>query len=485
VGLALRCFAINGNSFWYDEAYTAMLTRSSLGALASGAAGDGGNPPLYWLIMRVWFTIFGDSEAALRSFSVICGVATIPLLGLLGHRLFGATAGLLAAGLWAISPLSVELSNEARCYALLHLLIVLNTLCLMRWAEERRWRSFAAYSLTTFLCCYCHYYALLLPPAYLMMLASSPRHRRLILPWAGAMAIAAILWLPWLGPFLRQLHQPGNLVRYGDRWPLQFIVTPLAFSLGRTFAWRDSPSWLLAGGMLISLAAFVAPALYGLWRARDRRWVVTLLLAWLALPYFLPLIAALAGKPLFHHRAASVSLPAFLMLLGYGVWQCEARVRAVLCMVILSATGVSLWRYATVPLKDDWRDAVPVILSASDGTGPVLFDTSIEIVSFEYYARSPARIPALMFGLPQGLSRDGRLLGDKWQAGQRVDPVARDYTSQILSAPCVYLVQCVPASPGSEYAKMFAEHGYQLARSWRFTRIDIYLFTLPGGLKRA
>ncbi len=61
-GVALRCFAINKNGFWYDEAYTAMLTRFPLRALATAAAGDDGNPPLYWLIMRIWSSLFGGSE---------------------------------------------------------------------------------------------------------------------------------------------------------------------------------------------------------------------------------------------------------------------------------------------------------------------------------------------------------------------------------------------------------------------------------------
>ncbi len=415
---------------------------------------------------------------------MICGVLTIPLIGLLGRRLFGASAGLLAAVLWAISPLSIELSDEARCYALLHLLIVINALFLMRWVDERRWGDFIGYSLTTFLCCYCHYYAFLIFPAHLLMLASTPRHRRLIVPWLGAMAIAGVLWLPWLRPFLRQLHQPGNLARYGDRWPLQFVVTPLAFSLGRTFAWRDSHSWMLAGGMLISLVAFVAPALYGLWRVRDRRLTASLSFGWLAIPYVLPLMAALAGKPLFHHRAASVCLPVFLMLLGYGISRSEARIRMILCVIILSATGVSLWRYATVPLKDDWRDAAPVILSGSDGQVPVLFDTSIEIISFGYYAHSSPQMPQLMFGIPEGLARGGRLMADKWENGTRMDPVARDYTTQILSSPRVYLVQCVPVTPGSEYVKLFEKHRYQVSHKWQFNRIDIYLFTSPNGAKQ-
>ena len=290
---------------------------------------------------------------------------------------------------------------------------------------------------------------LLVPPAHLIMLMSSRAQRRLVLPWIGAMVIAGMLWLAWVGPiFFRQLHVPGNLSRYGDRWTLQFIVTPLAFSLGRTFAWRDSPSWLLGGAMLISALAFIAPARLLLVSPSPRTIAAALLAAWLALPFVLPLAAALAGKPLFHHRAASVALPAFLLLLAHGLILSEARIRAVLCIVILSTTGISVWRYATVPLKDDWRDATPVILHARDAGGPILFDTGIEIVSIDYYIRSPQVMPALTFGLNDGLTRDGVLHAEKYDNGNRID-----WSSLRLHEPDSFFVKHPARAMCAKYAR--------------------------------
>ena len=43
--------------------------------------------------MKAWSDVFGHSEIALRSLSMICGVLTVPLLALLGRRLLGPDVG--------------------------------------------------------------------------------------------------------------------------------------------------------------------------------------------------------------------------------------------------------------------------------------------------------------------------------------------------------------------------------------------------------
>lgn len=480
-GIALRVYAIERNGFWYDEAYTASISQNSYHDLVSGVAKDAGNPPLYWLAIRYWSSLFGQSENGLRSFSVVCGVATIPVLAMLGNELVGPLVGIMAAALFAISPLSIELSDEARCYALLHLLATLNLLFFFRWIDaERKW-DLVGCGLTTFLACYCHYYAFALPAAQIIALSISRKHRRLLAPWLVAMAVAGLMWLPWLAPFLSQLRQPGNLSRMGDRWPMQFIVTPLAFALGRTFAWRDSPHWMLGIGMLLALTAFQGPALYGLWRLRERQFKFNVLAFSLAIPYLVPLAAALAGKPLFQHRAASVMLPVFLVLLAFGLYQCNKPMRVALCGVILTTTGLSLFRYGEFPLKDDWRSAVPVILAANHGEEPLLFDTPIEILSFKYYVRPPAQMPATIIGLTRGPTSSGRLPGELNANGQRIDMTARDYTDQIMSARRVSLVLCVPTGDAGDYVKLFAVHHFNLVQHWAFHRIDVYEFAREAG----
>ena len=120
IGLALRLIMLGEQSLWYDEGVTWLLSQmKNLADLIDWTAADI-QPPLYYLL--IWHTdiILGQSEWALRLPSVLFNTLTIPLIYVLARRLFPASSSaLLAAALFAISPLMVYYSQEARMYTLL------------------------------------------------------------------------------------------------------------------------------------------------------------------------------------------------------------------------------------------------------------------------------------------------------------------------------------------------------------------------------
>ena len=78
---------------------------------------DATRAPLHPLILEFWLKLFGTSEFAARSFSVLCGVATIILIYQIGSTAFDKRTGLWAAWLAAFSPVLIVYSREARMYA--------------------------------------------------------------------------------------------------------------------------------------------------------------------------------------------------------------------------------------------------------------------------------------------------------------------------------------------------------------------------------
>ncbi len=479
LALFLRVFAVDYHSFWYDEAVTAILTQVSLTDLVQGREKDNGNPPLYWVAARGWSILFGRSEIGLRSLSVVCGVLTIPILALLGRRLLDRTTGLFAAGLLAISPFHIELSNEARTYALLGFLIVLNSYFFVRWIDQMRITDLAVYALTTFLSCYSHYYALILPLGNLACLLTFSRTRGLLFPWLGAMAVAGLLWICWLPAFIEQLRTPGNLSREADRWQYQFLSTPVVFSLGRTFAWRDSTWWMLGLAALGTLVAFAGPTLLALFQLRRQRLTAIFLGGWCLLPIFCPLIVAVFFSPIYHVRAASVGFLAYILLLAFGLTQIRLPLRIGMIGLIIVLTGISLFRYATQPLKDDWRSATPYILNTVGNGEPIIFDKDIEVVSFKYYVPSLRSLPEKMIAVVS--AEQGHILGVQYQNGTRIDRAVRAYGEEIFSLPSGCLVLCVPSQPPNYYEDLLMKHGYTIARRNHFHRIDILHFVRNSG----
>lgn len=474
VAFALRLIAIDFHSFWFDEAYTAQITGFSFVDLAQARALDPGNPPLYYLMAKAWSTLFGRSEIGFRSFCVLCSGLTIPIIALLGRLLLSPKAGLWAAGLLAISPLAVELSDEARVYAPLGLLIALNMWFFIRWLDQRGLADLVLYSLTTFLSCYSHYYALLLPLSQFTCLLFFAPSKRLIATWIGAMSMAALLWAIWLPAFWEAIHRPGNMSRMSAHWPFQFLATPVAFSLGRTFAWRDSRTWVLGLAAIGTIIGFGVPAVWGLWQLGRRRMAGPLLAGWLLLPILLPLLVAILKTPIYHVRAGSVGLSAFLLLTAYGLTLIRPPWRIGLLGLIIAFSGISLYRYSTEPLKDEWRSATKLVLSNAEPGQPILFDNDSEVISFEYYVPRFGRMPPEMLAILS--TEQEQVLAVKYQNGSRIDKEAQDYLNDIFSMPECWLILCVPSKSPVFYEALFAKKGYVIEECHHFQRIDVYRF---------
>ncbi|HEX2907483.1 MAG TPA: glycosyltransferase family 39 protein, partial [Phototrophicaceae bacterium] len=138
MALVLRLINLGGRALWYDEAFAVLFSEKGLNAMLYGTLTPvvGGaadiHPLLYYSTLNVWMAIFGQSAVAVRLWSVVLGVATIGSLYLLGRDLFGPRIGLAAAFITAIMPFQVQYSQETRMYALLGLLLVAATWCVVR-----------------------------------------------------------------------------------------------------------------------------------------------------------------------------------------------------------------------------------------------------------------------------------------------------------------------------------------------------------------
>lgn len=143
----------------YDEAASWNIAklpwRSFLQALWDFEANMG----LYYLLLRPWLHL-GNSEVVVRGLSALFGVATIPVLYLLGSRLFNQRVGLMAAALLAVHAFHIRWSQEARSYSLLVLLLTCSILLLVSALQAERARGrWAGYIVLSALACYCHLFA--------------------------------------------------------------------------------------------------------------------------------------------------------------------------------------------------------------------------------------------------------------------------------------------------------------------------------------
>ena len=78
LGAVARFSFIAKSSIWHDEGFSiALATRTPL-EIWAGSARDV-HPPLYYLLLHFWMSLFGTSQLAVRSLSAVAGIAVIPL----------------------------------------------------------------------------------------------------------------------------------------------------------------------------------------------------------------------------------------------------------------------------------------------------------------------------------------------------------------------------------------------------------------------
>lgn len=144
-------------AYWFDEANTLMYVEQPMSRMLTFVANDF-SPPGYYFLLKGWVGLFGSSELATGSLSlVLTGLAAL-LLFLLACRFYDRWVAAAATALFIVSNTFLYFATETRMYALLMVLGLGSTLLLHRLSSARRgWLSYLAYGAVVTLGVWTHY----------------------------------------------------------------------------------------------------------------------------------------------------------------------------------------------------------------------------------------------------------------------------------------------------------------------------------------
>ncbi len=465
----LRGYLIGAQSLWADEMSSLVTAVKPVPQLLYDISNEI-HPPLYHLTLKVWIALFGTSEAGIRSLSAVFGLALVLLTYLLGVRLLGRKAGLLAALLSAVAPFQVYYSQETRMYMPLAALSALSVYATIRFIEcdgalnktsevsetsevcPRRglWWWAAVYVIANGVSLWVHYsYPIVLVMENVVFglwwLLTRERGRWWLrgFRWAGLQVLALAIYLPWLSVGLRQVSTwPSISESYG----LPFILRE-AF---RLFALGESVDPKTVGPVVV---AFAVVFLIGLWpalrrdRAQDRALSVTgyvLLVCYALFPVFMMYGLSLY-RPAYRPKFFLVGSAGFSLVLARGIlgpwaprgrWQRIAGGAWAVAAVtfVLAASAMSLRNYYFVPrfARDDYRGIARYIEAVSKPGDAVLLNAPGQKDVFEYYYRGdlpiyplprqrPVNAPKTVQEL-EGISHDYHRLFSVFWATEESDP---------------------------------------------------------------
>ena len=407
----LRIYRIGEQELWLDEAFSFHIATMPnwLESLLSDT-----NPPLYYLLLRAWMKIAGQSEAGLRLLSAGFGTLFIIAAIWAGREFFSPSVGLWSGAFGALAPLHIYYSQEARAYTLLSFCLLLTYIMVWRALKKNTLTSWILVSACALLSLYTHYFAVLglLPAAFLFVIWPEKQQvKQIWLRIGGAVFVTALLFLPWvLLSFVFTAHSSGGTdwIKYAWERVPPLLVIPRSlelFGLGsqaglvpihmKQFDYLLFPPWLRYLGVAIIL-------LLGIWIALPWGKKQLRVLApanrtsevWLWTLLFFPLVVLWLVsfyKPLYVvGRYDTVAFPAFVILVGLALAKVQCLERPILttfvALIFFIPLGLKLFVYYQIPSPATAEPTAQAIHSVVKDGDVVVF-TGMRGLPVLYYLR--------------------------------------------------------------------------------------------------
>ena len=290
LGVFFRFVNIDKKYYWYDEAFTSLrisgytqtevLHEISSGQLVGAkdlmkyqrpnATKNFGDtvkslaieepqlPPLYFLGVKCWAKLLGDSPAATRSFSVWMSLLAFPGLYWLCRELFAPPeVAWIAVGLLAVSPLHVLYAQEARPYSFWPTLIVLSCASLLRAMRLQTKLSWIIYAVANILGFYTHLFSLLVAFGHGIYLVGTQGFtlNKKVVSYLIASAVSLLAFLPWVVILLVNKRAAGGATSWAELESNRLsLVKNWLRNIGRLF-WDFGLTTNARGIYLIAVAA--------------------------------------------------------------------------------------------------------------------------------------------------------------------------------------------------------------------------------------
>lgn len=400
LGAGLRIYDLGRESLWFDEAGSIDLAMRYPFILFTKFQ----NSPLYFLLLKYWMNIFGVSECALRSLSVIFGIGAIFLIYKLASLLFDEKTGLLSAFLLCISPLHIRYCQEIRNYSLFIFLTLLSMLIFIRLLKKNQIKLYIWSALVNILLVYTFSFGALVVFIQNIFFFLGDKQKK---KWVISHGLVLIFFLLWFIPIcITAVKEPW--IKISNNWIKNpgfgvLAETFTAFSYGgENYGGNDfqiNPavlrhaaklSYLFGILFFLGISSLINPKNKEIVAKRPARELLLFGL-WLLSP-LIPFVFSKVFFPVYVIRYVIFALPAFLIIIAMGINKITGQaiqMSVVLTITILTACALSV--YYPKHLKINWREAVNYINKQLRKDDIIIVSLAKQTRLFGYYGKNGLR----------------------------------------------------------------------------------------------
>ena len=206
--LLYHCFY---TAFWYDEAYTINLVRHSFAHLWHITANDV-HPPLYYVLLKGYTYIAGESVVALRIFSALPVIGCMLIGCTLIRKNFNDKTAIFFLLTLILLPVTQYIASEIRMYSLAMFFVLMSAIYAYRSYLSFSKPDLIKLTLFSLAAAYTHYYALMgifyIYTILFIILLIYKRNKAV--KFLGVGIVFIICYLPWLINIPAQMGQVSD-----------------------------------------------------------------------------------------------------------------------------------------------------------------------------------------------------------------------------------------------------------------------------------
>jgi len=446
----LRLINIGQESLWYDESFTAWLSKLEWPNLWAAIRGDV-HPPLWYIIEWINVRLFGTSEIALRIPAALLSVIAVLLVRKLALSVGFQRGTAFLAGLFAaVLPAAVYYGQDARMYPLLACCVLVAALAAIR----ENWIVFTVASIAAV-------YTQNLGLFYVLAIGAASTlsrwhtWRSLIRPvLAGGATVIA--WLPWSQVVLHQVKQISNgfwiqpITTGSLLWPIEAMTAGVR--LPETFTLHIYGA--VAGVTLVGLISC-------------RKWVFTRSgLIVMSVILGTPLLIAamsLVWRTVYLPRAMLPSALALCLLWAYPLRHLSRPNRSIAQAIVTPMILIALWSHyfpainGRFPVRE-WANTIQSNWQRNDVIYYIAIDACL---LFEYY------LPDKPYALLPYAGDLNQSLTEETKAAMQIEARSFDWLKQQGYERIWLIVATNPLTNAQQYqqiASILLNHAWKVVK---------------------
>jgi uncharacterized membrane protein len=289
------------SDLWSDEVYTKAMVTSSISDMFSLFRNDL-HPPLYFIVLKVFTSLFGSGAISLRAFSVIGVLSTLVLGYFSGQRIFGKQGAIYFCLMLVSLPMLAIYSHEARMYTWAAFSITGVFIYSYLFLKTEENRDLVFLFMFSLLAIYMHYYSMVaafVANAFVLLFLLFTKNKKWKIHLVSVLVLV-ILFIPWVSMFVVQVARVQQAF-WAPQVNLDVILTFIINPFTEKF-WTTNYSYSLII-LIYSITVFTIISSF------SKYYVDYRMLLWLSISIFMGtllviIIISLISRPVLYYRYA-------------------------------------------------------------------------------------------------------------------------------------------------------------------------------------